>query len=138
MWYSPGDGVSVIDPRHLPFNKLPRPVHIEQITADRKTYETSSNLRLPPLVRDLEIDYTALSLVAPETVFFSAEILPLFRHPRVGEAPDEVAHPAAGVGGRPVGRPVAAPRGQAPSRGRGGGLTEGGGGRRGAGRTGEV
>ena len=31
------DGVSVIDPRHLPFNKLPPPVHIEQITADRKT-----------------------------------------------------------------------------------------------------
>src|SRR6202035_4925189 len=50
--------------------KLPPPVHIEQITADRKTYETTSNLRLPPLVRDLEIDYTALSLVAPEKVLF--------------------------------------------------------------------
>ena len=36
----PCDGVSVIDPRHLPFNKLPPPVHIEQITADRKTYES--------------------------------------------------------------------------------------------------
>ena len=40
MWFLPGDGVSVIDPRHLPFNKLPPPVHIEQITADHKTYET--------------------------------------------------------------------------------------------------
>ena len=38
LWFLPGDGVSVIDPRHLPFNKLPPPVHIEQITADRKTY----------------------------------------------------------------------------------------------------
>ena len=66
IWFLPFDGVSVIDPHHLPFNKLPPPVHIEEITADRKTYETSSNLRLPPLVRDLEIDYTALSLVAPE------------------------------------------------------------------------
>ena len=66
LWFLSGDGVSVIDPRHLPFNKLPPPVHIEQITADRKTYDASSNLRLPPLVRDLEIDYTALSLVAPE------------------------------------------------------------------------
>ena len=37
LWFLPGDGVSVIDPRHLPFNKLPPPVHIEQITADRKT-----------------------------------------------------------------------------------------------------
>ena len=74
MWFLPCDGVSVIDPRHLPFNKLPPPVHIEQITADRKTYDRTSrrmrHLRLPPLVRDLEIDYTALSLVAPEKIRF--------------------------------------------------------------------
>jgi signal transduction histidine kinase/ligand-binding sensor domain-containing protein len=72
LWFLPGDGdgVSIIDPRHLPRNELPPPVHVEQITADRKTYDTSSglngHLRLPPLIRDLEIDYTALSLVAPE------------------------------------------------------------------------
>jgi len=66
LWFVGGDGISVIDPRHLPVNKLPPPVHIEQITADRKKYETSLNLRLPALTRDLEIDYTALSLVAPE------------------------------------------------------------------------
>ena len=74
MWFLPLDGVSVIDPRHLPFNKLPPPVHIEQITADRKTYDTSSNLRLPPLIRDLEIDYTALSLVAPEKNRFRVKL----------------------------------------------------------------
>jgi signal transduction histidine kinase/ligand-binding sensor domain-containing protein len=70
IWFVTDDGVNVIDPRHLPFNKLPPPVHIEQITADRKTYETSSNQRLPPLIRDLEIEYTALSLVAPEKIHF--------------------------------------------------------------------
>ena len=37
IWFSAPDGVSVIDPRHLPFNKLPPPVHIEQIMADGKT-----------------------------------------------------------------------------------------------------
>ena len=74
LWFLPCDGVSVIDPRHLPFNKLPPPVHIEQITADRKTYEPSSNLRLPALTRDLEIDYTALSLVAPEKNRFRVKL----------------------------------------------------------------
>jgi signal transduction histidine kinase len=65
------DGVSVVDPSHLPFNKLPPPVHIEQVIADRKPYETSgTQMRLPPLVRDLQIDYTALSLVAAEKVLF--------------------------------------------------------------------
>jgi len=33
----PEDGVSVIDPRHLSINKLPPPVHVEQIAADHKT-----------------------------------------------------------------------------------------------------
>ncbi len=74
IWFLPFDGVSVIDPRHLPFNKLPPPVHIEQVIADRKTYDTSSNLRLPPLVRDLEIDYTALSLAAPEKNRFKVKL----------------------------------------------------------------
>jgi signal transduction histidine kinase/ligand-binding sensor domain-containing protein len=74
LWFLPWDGVSVVDPRHLPFNRLPPPVRIEQIIADRKTYDATSaasaRLRLPPLARDLEIEYTALSLVAPEKVRF--------------------------------------------------------------------
>jgi signal transduction histidine kinase/ligand-binding sensor domain-containing protein len=70
LWFLPWDGVSVIDPRHLPFNNLPPPVHVEQFVADRKTYDASGQVRLPPLIRDLEIDYTALSLVAPEKVLF--------------------------------------------------------------------
>ncbi len=77
LWFLPGDGVSVIDPRHLPINNVPPPVHVEQIIADGKTYwqnlygdAPSSPPKLPPLVRDLTIDYTALSLVVPEKVHF--------------------------------------------------------------------
>ena len=78
LWFVTGDGVSVIDTHHLPHNDLPPPVHVEQIIADRKTYDASSDangrLRLPPLIRDLEIDYTALSLVAPEKVRFRVKL----------------------------------------------------------------
>jgi len=76
LWFLPFGGVSVIDPHHLPVNNLPPPVQIEQITADGKTYwrnlsgESPSSPKLPALVRNLSIDYTALSLVAPETVRF--------------------------------------------------------------------
>jgi signal transduction histidine kinase/ligand-binding sensor domain-containing protein len=70
LWFATIDGVSVVDPRRVPFNSLPPPVHVEQIIADRKTYDTSGNVRLPPLIRDLQIDYTALSLVAPEKMRF--------------------------------------------------------------------
>jgi signal transduction histidine kinase/streptogramin lyase len=66
LWFMIPDGVSVIDPRHLPFNKVPPPVHIEGITADGRTYDPAQGLRLPPRVQHIDIDYTALSLVAPE------------------------------------------------------------------------
>jgi signal transduction histidine kinase len=80
LWFSSGDGVSVVDPHHLPFNPLRPPVHIEKITADRKVSwqnlwgTAASNLRLPALSRDLQIDYTALSLVAPEMVRFKYQL----------------------------------------------------------------
>jgi ligand-binding sensor domain-containing protein len=70
LWFAGLEGISVVDPRHLPFNRLAPPVHIEQIIADRKTYAAGTKLRLPPLVRDVQIDYTALSLVAPEKMRF--------------------------------------------------------------------
>jgi signal transduction histidine kinase/ligand-binding sensor domain-containing protein len=74
IWFLASNEVAVVDPRRLPANTLPPPVRIEQLVADRQAYEVSSKglgrLRLPPLVRDLQIDYTALSLSAPEKVRF--------------------------------------------------------------------
>jgi hypothetical protein len=59
-----------VDPRHLPFNKIPPPVRIERITANGKTYDASNGLRLPSRIHDLKIDYNALSFVVPEKVQF--------------------------------------------------------------------
>jgi signal transduction histidine kinase len=68
------EGVSVVDPRHLPLNSLKPPVRVEQITADGKSYDVANGtpvaLHLPSLLRDLQIEYTALSLVAPEKMRF--------------------------------------------------------------------
>ena len=82
IWFAHLDSISVIDPSHLPFNKLPSPVHVEQVIADRKAYGQNSPagsaiLWLPPLpalTRDLEIDYTALCLLAPEKVRFKYKL----------------------------------------------------------------
>jgi len=65
LWFLPNDNVSVIDPRHLPINKLPPPVHVEEVKVDGKDWDASHGWRLPALTRDLEIHYTALSYVAP-------------------------------------------------------------------------
>jgi signal transduction histidine kinase/ligand-binding sensor domain-containing protein len=73
LWFVTGEGVQVVDPRHLAYNKVPPPVHIEQITADGKEYDPARR-PLPPKVRNLTIDYTALSLVVPEKVQFRVKL----------------------------------------------------------------
>jgi signal transduction histidine kinase/ligand-binding sensor domain-containing protein len=76
LWFTASGTVSVVNPGRLPFNNLPPPVHVEQIAADHHVFwqnasgDSASEVRLPPRVRDLEIDYTALSYVAPEKVHF--------------------------------------------------------------------
>lgn len=70
LWLATIDGVSIVDPSYLPTNKLPPPVHVEQVIADRKPYQPAEGLRLPPLLRDLEIDYTGLGLGDPASVRF--------------------------------------------------------------------
>jgi signal transduction histidine kinase len=78
LWFASMEGANVVDPRHLNFNKLPPPVYIEQVTADRKTHDVASATRavlsLPSRIHDLEIDYTALSYIAPEKVLFKYKL----------------------------------------------------------------
>src|ERR1035438_1491296 len=60
----------ILDPPPLAKKAAPPPVHIESVIADHKTYSLKRGVRLPALTRDLEIDYTALSLGAPQKVYF--------------------------------------------------------------------
>src|SRR4029077_13827456 len=41
---------------------------------DGKTYDASNGLHLPPRIRDLKIDYSALSFVVPEKVRFRYQL----------------------------------------------------------------
>jgi signal transduction histidine kinase/ligand-binding sensor domain-containing protein len=70
LWFTALDGVTMVDPRRLNLNPVPPPVHIEQVTADDTVHDPAPGLRLPALTRYLAIDYTALSLSAPEKVHF--------------------------------------------------------------------
>ena len=70
LWFSNGQVLQMIDPNQLYKNMVPPPVHIEEVVADRKSYSALGDLRLPPLTRDLEIDYTGLSFAVPQKVRF--------------------------------------------------------------------
>ncbi|HUA26815.1 MAG TPA: two-component regulator propeller domain-containing protein [Steroidobacteraceae bacterium] len=80
LWFAHWDGITGIDPLHLPINRVVPPVHIEQILADGQIYLPTSALRLPARLRDISIDYTALSLVDPDKV--------RFRYKLEGQDPD--------------------------------------------------
>jgi len=70
LWFAASDVLQMIDPRQTYRNRIPPPVHIEKVIADHSDYGFANGIRLPPLTRDLEIDYTALSFAVPQKVMF--------------------------------------------------------------------
>jgi signal transduction histidine kinase/ligand-binding sensor domain-containing protein len=69
-----GEGVGVVDPHHLPDNKIPPPVYVEQVTADGKSYDPLQGLRLGAGSRDVSFDFTALSFAEPDKVRFRVKL----------------------------------------------------------------
>ena len=80
LWFPTMKGLAVVEPGSLFTNPVPPPVILEGLRADGKDYQMgSSSLELPAGSRNLEIQYTGLSLVAPEKVTFRYRLLPFDR-----------------------------------------------------------
>jgi signal transduction histidine kinase/ligand-binding sensor domain-containing protein len=69
LWFANGAVVQTIDPARAAPSRTPL-VHIERATADRREYAPAPSLTLPPLVRDIAIDYTAPVFGAPRKTAF--------------------------------------------------------------------
>ena len=70
LWFVNGNLVQTLDPRNWPRNALPPNVVVERFAAKDVNYPLRRALKLPALIRNLEIDYTALSFVIPQKVRF--------------------------------------------------------------------
>ncbi len=70
LWFRTSEGVAIIDPQDLTRNRVAPPVHVERLVADGVAVDATQPVRLRPLTRDIEIDYTALSLAEPRKVLF--------------------------------------------------------------------
>jgi signal transduction histidine kinase/ligand-binding sensor domain-containing protein len=70
LWFRTSEGVAIIDPQDLTKNLVVPPVYVERMVADRAVVDVTRPIRLRPLTRDLEVDYTALSLAEPRKVRF--------------------------------------------------------------------
>jgi len=70
LWFASSGGIVWVDPAHVLTNRLPPPVVIRFLKVNGKQYASLAKLTLPPRTSNLQIDYTALSLVVPEKVRF--------------------------------------------------------------------
>jgi len=70
IWVATKQDLSWIDPSHIRYNKVAPTITISGFTANGKSWPLSSIPILPPLTRNLRIDYTAPALSMPERVHF--------------------------------------------------------------------
>jgi signal transduction histidine kinase/ligand-binding sensor domain-containing protein len=70
LWVPTQDGVVVIDPEKLIPAPKPPPVNIESCMIDRVAVELQSTIRVSPVSENIEIDYTAPSLINSERIRF--------------------------------------------------------------------
>jgi signal transduction histidine kinase/ligand-binding sensor domain-containing protein/DNA-binding response OmpR family regulator len=80
LWFATQDGVAVVDPARIQSNGIPPNVVIEQVKAGGTALRPGGGaLELGAEQRDLEIEYTALSLLAPANVHFRYRLEPYDR-----------------------------------------------------------
>jgi hypothetical protein len=77
LWIETINGVARLDPAHIARNPIPPPVSIRSIVVDERRYSVHSEANLPPLIRQIRIDYDGLSLTIPERVKFRYRLLGL-------------------------------------------------------------
>ena len=70
LWFPSIKGLVVVDPAHLTNNPVAPPVHIERLLVDGKEVDLDSSVEVPPGLGQLEVHYTATSLLIPERVQF--------------------------------------------------------------------
>src|SRR5262249_11785619 len=71
LWFPTIQGVTVVDPNHLPINHIPPNVIVEEMQVDEKIITPgAATISFPPGKEKFEFEYTALSFLSPEKVTF--------------------------------------------------------------------
>jgi signal transduction histidine kinase/ligand-binding sensor domain-containing protein len=70
LWFATNHGVAWIDPEHPSRNRIAPHLVIRSVLADQRAYQGAGPIELPVATRSVRIDYTALSLTAPERIRF--------------------------------------------------------------------
>jgi signal transduction histidine kinase/ligand-binding sensor domain-containing protein len=74
LWSVNGSSLQMIDPKRLPSNALPPPVHIEHLLVGHTDHPLVGSPTLPVSPQVVEVDYAGLSYVAPAKVRFRYQL----------------------------------------------------------------
>lgn len=75
FWFPTQDGVVLVNPASMEnFNQLPPPVVIESVSVEREPVDFRNGIIIEAGKRDIEIDYTALSLIKSEQLKFKYKL----------------------------------------------------------------
>jgi signal transduction histidine kinase/ligand-binding sensor domain-containing protein len=70
LWFAGTQNVAWLNPTSIRHNTIPPPVSIRAVTVAGRKYSTTDGLSLAAGTRDLQVDYTALSLSRPDRIRF--------------------------------------------------------------------
>jgi signal transduction histidine kinase/ligand-binding sensor domain-containing protein len=70
LWFPTAQGLAVVDPKAVAFNRLPPPVVIEDLAVDGHAADLRAGVKVKPGQENLEMQYTALSLVKSQQIRF--------------------------------------------------------------------
>jgi ligand-binding sensor domain-containing protein/signal transduction histidine kinase len=70
IWFPGPWGVITIDPSHIPTNQVAPPIHIRRVLANGREFGVQKAITVPPGKDELQIEYAALSFIAPQKLHF--------------------------------------------------------------------
>jgi ligand-binding sensor domain-containing protein/signal transduction histidine kinase len=70
IWFPSANGVVMIDPAHIPANRVAPQVHVDVVKADGRVVARGGAVTVPPGKGELEFNFNALTFIAPQKTHF--------------------------------------------------------------------
>jgi ligand-binding sensor domain-containing protein/two-component sensor histidine kinase len=74
LWFATLKGIAVVDPEHMPVNKVPPQVALERVAVDDVPQDAAGRLQIAPGHSHYEFDYAGLSFAAPQKVEYRYQL----------------------------------------------------------------
>ena len=74
VWFPCPWGVVMIDPAHLPTNRVAPAIHIDRLLANGREFARSETIVVPPGKGEIEIHFSGLSFIAPEKIQYRYQL----------------------------------------------------------------